>query len=42
LGVNHVTAARYLFLLTHDGIVEGVEKSDRARRRATRYRYMAD
>jgi hypothetical protein len=42
LGVNHVTAARYLFLLAHDGIVEAVEKSDRARRRATRYRYRAD
>jgi DNA-binding transcriptional regulator YhcF (GntR family) len=36
LGVNHVTAARYLFLLAHDGIVEAVEKSDRTRRRATR------
>jgi hypothetical protein len=42
LGVDHSTAARYLFLLAHDGIVEAVEKSDRARRRATRYRYRAD
>jgi DNA-binding transcriptional regulator YhcF (GntR family) len=42
LGVNHITAARYLFLLAHDGIVEAVEKSDQTRRRATRYRYRAD
>jgi hypothetical protein len=42
LGVNYVTAARYLYLLAHDGIVEAVEKGDRARRRATRYRYRAE
>jgi Fic family protein len=42
LGVDHSTAACYLFLLAHDGILEPVEKADRARRRATRYRYRAD
>jgi hypothetical protein len=42
LSVDHTTAARYLFLLAHDGIVEPVEKADRARRRATRYRYRTD
>jgi hypothetical protein len=42
LGVDHSTAARYLFLLAHDGIVEAVEKGDRTRCRATCYRYRAD
>ena len=39
LKVNHTTAWRWLFLLVHDGVLEQVEKGDRARRRATRYRY---
>ena len=42
LGVKHVTAWRWLVLLTHDKIVEEVEKGDRLRRRASRYRYLAD
>ena len=39
LGVDHTTAWRWLFLLTHKGIIEEVEKGDRAKRRASRYRY---
>jgi hypothetical protein len=42
LGVKHVTAWRWLALLTHDRIVAEVEKGDRAHRRASRYRYLAD
>lgn len=41
LGVNHVQAWRWLWLLTHDGILEVVEAGDHAKRRATRYRYLA-
>ncbi len=41
LGVDHTTAWRWLFLLGHDGIVEEVEKGNRRRRRASRYRYVA-
>jgi hypothetical protein len=39
---DHVKAWRWLWLLTHNGILEPVEKGDRARRRATRYRYLGD
>jgi len=42
LEVDHVTAWRWLFLLTHDGVVEEVEKGDRTKRRASRYRYCGD
>ena len=42
LGVAHVTAWRWLILLTHDKIVAEVEKGDRAHRRASRYRYQGD
>ena len=41
LDVDHSTASRWLWLLAHDGIVEEVEKGDRSRRRASRYRYLA-
>jgi hypothetical protein len=39
---DHVTAWRWLRLLMHDKIIEEVEKGDRAKRRASRYRYLAD
>ncbi len=41
-GVDHSTAARWLWLLVHDGILAEAEKGDRTRRRATRYRYLGD
>ncbi len=42
LQVNHATAWRWLWLLCHDGVVVEVEKGDRAKRRASRYRYLGD
>jgi len=42
LEVDHTTAWRWLFLLAHDRIIEEVEKGDRTKRRASRYRYLAD
>ncbi len=42
LGVRHETAWRWLFLLDHDGVIKEVEKGDGARRRASRFRYLAD
>jgi hypothetical protein len=42
LGVKHVTAWRWMVLLTHDKIVTEVEKGDCAHRRASRYRYLGD
>jgi hypothetical protein len=42
LGVKHVTAWRWLTLLAHDKIVDEVEKGDKLKRRASRYRYLAD
>ena len=42
LNVDHVTAWRWMFLPAHDGVVEEVEKGDRAKRRASRYRYRGD
>jgi hypothetical protein len=39
LNIKHVTAWRWLFALTQDGIIAEVEKGDRARCRASRYRY---
>ena len=39
VGVDHVTAARWLRLLTQSGVLEVVEPGDRVSRRATRYRY---
>ena len=41
VGVDHTTANRWLFLLVADGILAEVEKGDRAKRRASRYRYVA-
>lgn len=42
LGVNHVTASRWLRLLILDGILELVTAGTRESRRASRYRYRAD
>ena len=42
LGVDHTTANRWLFLLVADGVLEEVEKGNRAQRRATRFRYLAE
>ena len=42
LKVTHITAWRWLFALTQDGIVAEIEKGDRVRRRASRYRYLGD
>jgi len=42
LEVDHVTAWRWLFLLVHDNVIEEVEKGDRTKRRASRFRYLAD
>ena len=42
LGVKHVTAWRWLFALAQDKILSEVEKGDRARRRASRFRYLGD
>lgn len=40
LGENgQVTAWRWLGLLVHDGVLEEVERGERGKRRATRYRY---
>ena len=42
LGENgHVKAWRWLDLLVHDRVIEAVERGERGRRRATRYRYAA-
>jgi hypothetical protein len=41
VGVDHTTANRWLFLLMADGILDEVVKGDRAKRRASRYRYVA-
>jgi len=42
LGVNHVTASRWLRGLVLDGILELVTAGTRENRRASRYRYIAD
>ncbi|HUT91382.1 MAG TPA: bifunctional DNA primase/polymerase [Thermoguttaceae bacterium] len=42
LGVDHTTAWRWLSLLQHDRIIVQVEKGDRSKRRASRYRYQGD
>jgi hypothetical protein len=39
---DHVIAWRWLFLSTQQGVVEPVEKGDRATRKATRFRYLGD
>jgi hypothetical protein len=42
LEVDHTTAWRWLFLLAHDQIIHEVEQGDQGKRRASRYRYLAD
>jgi hypothetical protein len=42
LGVTHVQANRWLFLLDHDKVVKQLNKGDRARRQAAEYRYLGD
>lgn len=42
LGVNHATANRWLFLLIAEGVLAEVEKGTQTRRRASRYRYLAE
>jgi hypothetical protein len=42
LDVDYTTAWRWLFLLDHVGVIREVEKGDRAKRRASRYRYLGD
>jgi hypothetical protein len=42
LGVDHVTAWRWLFLLQHHHVIHEEEKGDWRKRRASRYRYLAD
>jgi hypothetical protein len=43
LGENgHVSAWRWLELLVHDKVLENVERGERGKRRATRYRYIGD
>ena len=42
LGVSHVQANRWLFLLAHDKIIEQVNHGDRGKRKAAEYRYLAD
>ncbi len=42
LGVSHVQANRWLFLLAHDGVIEQINKGDRGRRKAAEYRYAGD
>ena len=43
LGENgHVSAWRWLELLVHDKILENVERGERGKRRATRYRYIGE
>ncbi|QDT69058.1 hypothetical protein MalM25_19850 [Planctomycetes bacterium MalM25] len=41
LGVSHVQAARWLFLLESDGVLELVAKGDMKTRRASEFRYLA-
>lgn len=40
--ISYVTAWRWLTLLVHHHVVEVVEKGDRGRRKASRYRYLGD
>jgi hypothetical protein len=42
LGVSHVQANRWLFLLAHDGVVEQLNKGNRGSRKAAEYRYHGD
>jgi hypothetical protein len=40
LGIDHATAARWLFYLQHEGVIEVAERSPRGSLRANRYRYL--
>lgn len=40
LGVTHVQASRWLFLLVADGVLAEIEKGDVRTRRASQYRYL--
>jgi len=42
LGVTHDTAARWLFLLTQDGVLKLVSRGTQATRKASEYRYTAN
>jgi len=42
LDVDHTTASRWLFLLTHDRLIGEAETDGPNRRRARRYRYLGD
>ena len=42
LRVSHVQTNRWLFLLAHDGVIEQLNKGDRASRKAAEYRYRGD
>ena len=42
LGVDYSTANRWLFLMVSDEILEVTKPGDRAKRKAARYRYLAD
>lgn len=42
LGVDHSTAGGWLFLLIAEGLLVEVEKGSQKKRRATRFRYVAD
>ena len=42
LGVSHVQANRWLFLLAHDRVIEQINAGDRAKRQAAEYQYAGD
>ena len=42
LGISHMQASRWLFLLAHDGVIVQLNKGDRAKRQAAEYRYNGD
>jgi hypothetical protein len=42
LGVSHVQANRWLFLLDHDKVVKQVSKGERGKRQAAEYRWIAE
>ena len=42
LGVSHLQANRWLFLLAHDGVIEQTSKGDHGKRQAAEYRYLGD
>ena len=40
LGVSHVQANRWLFLLAHDGVIEQMNKGDPGKRQAAEYQWI--